>query len=78
MENCAGGVYIPVYDQKKNKNCNTVKKNIFLAIAIGLPIAAFAQGNNTGMGGADGNYESLAHRVFNLEKKTDAFNVYFN
>ncbi|MFC2760081.1 porin [Hallella multisaccharivorax] len=55
-----------------------MKKNIFLAIAIGLPIAAFAQGNNTGMGGADGNYESLAHRVFNLEKKTDAFNVYFN
>lgn len=55
-----------------------MKKNIILAVAFGLPLAGFAQGNNTGMGGNDGDYESLAHRVFNLEKKTDAFNVYFN
>ena len=55
-----------------------MKKNIILAMALSLPLAGFAQGNNTGMGGNDGNYESLAHRVFNLEKKTDAFNVYFN
>ena len=49
-----------------------MKKNIILAMALSLPLAGFAQGNNTGMGGNDGNYESLAHRVFNLEKKTDA------
>lgn len=55
-----------------------MKKNIILAMALSLPLAGFAQGNNTGMGGNDGDYESLAHRVFNLEKKTDAFNVYFN
>lgn len=55
-----------------------MKKNIILAVALSLPLAGFAQGNNTGMGGNDGDYESLAHRVFNLEKKTDAFNVYFN
>lgn len=55
-----------------------MKKNIILALALSLPLAGFAQGNNTRMGGNDGDYESLAHRVFNLEKKTDAFNVYFN
>lgn len=55
-----------------------MKKNMILAVALCLPLAGFAQGNNTGMGGNDGDYESLAHRVFNLEKKTDAFNVYFN
>lgn len=53
-------------------------KNVLLAICIALPTLGFAQGNNTGMGGEDGNYESLAHRIFKLEKKTDAFNVYFN
>ena len=55
-----------------------MKKNIILTLALCVPLTGFAQGNNTEMGGNDGNYESLAHRVFNLEKKTDAFNVYFN
>lgn len=41
-------------------------------------IGAWSQGNNTGMGGNDGDYQSLAERVLKLEKKTDAFNVYFN
>ncbi len=41
-------------------------------------ISASAQGNNTRTGGADGDYESLAERVLNLEKKTDEFQVYFN
>ena len=45
---------------------------------ISMTLGASAQGNNTGMGGNDGNYESLANRVFKLEKKSDAFNVYFN
>lgn len=30
------------------------------------------------MGGKDGDFESLSERVLNLEKKNDAFNVYFN
>ena len=38
-----------------------MKKNIILAMALSLPLAGFAQGNNTGMGGNDGDYESLAH-----------------
>ena len=41
-------------------------------------MAAFAQGHNTGAGGCDGNYESLAARVLNLEKKTEGFNMYLN
>ena len=45
---------------------------------MSLALGASAQGNNTGMGGEDGNYESLASRLFKLEKKSDAFNVYFN
>lgn len=45
---------------------------------LGLSLGVSAQGKNTGMGGNDGNYESLAERVLKLEKRSDAFNVYFN
>ena len=41
-----------------------------------LALGANAQGRNTGMGGSDGDYQSLSERVFKLEKKTDAFNVF--
>lgn len=37
---------------------------------------AAAQGGNVGMGGKEGDFESLAQRVANFEKKNDAFNVY--
>lgn len=37
-----------------------------------------AQGHNTRMGGEDEDTESLAARIFNLEKKTDAFNFHIN
>jgi len=44
-----------------------------------MALTANAQGGrNTGMGGPDGDYQSLSERVLKLEKKTDAFNVYFN
>lgn len=44
-----------------------------------LGTTAMAQGNNTRMGGEEkDDYESLAERVFNLEKKTDAFNFHIN
>ena len=39
-------------------------------------MGAAAQGGNVGMGGKEGDFESLAQRVANLEKKNDAFNVY--
>lgn len=47
---------------------------VMLAATLGLQ----AQGNNSGMGGQQGDYESLAERVLNVEKKNDMFNVYFN
>lgn len=55
-----------------------MKKIATMIAALALAMTANAQGNNTGMGGKDGDYESLAERVFNLEKKTDALNIYFN
>lgn len=55
-----------------------MKRFIVFTATLTVTLAVYAQGNNTGMGGNDGNYESLAERVLKLEKKTDAFNVYFN
>lgn len=55
-----------------------MKRLLISIAAICLTTAGYAQGNNTGMGGSDGDYQSLAERVFKLEKKTDAINVYFN
>ena len=45
---------------------------------LATTVTVKAQGNNSGMGGTTGDYESLAERVLNLEKKNDMFNVYFN
>lgn len=55
-----------------------MKDIAILTAAVLMPIAASAQGNNTGMGGNDEGGPSLMERIFKLEKKTDAFNVYFN
>lgn len=55
-----------------------MKKIMMICAMMSLALGASAQGNNTGMGGEDDNYESLASRLFKLEKKSDAFNVYFN
>ena len=55
-----------------------MKRMLATAAAVTITLGAFAQGNNTGMGGNNEGYTSLAERVFHLEKKTDAFNVYFN
>ena len=55
-----------------------MKRLILFATALVMALTANAQGRNTGMGGPDGDYQSLSDRVLKLEKKTDAFNVYFN
>ena len=55
-----------------------MKRLIIIAIAMVMALTTNAQGRNTGMGGADGDYQSLSERVLKLEKKTNAFNVYFN
>ncbi|HCN54531.1 MAG TPA: porin [Prevotella sp.] len=49
-----------------------------LTTSLTLALTMNAQGNNTGMGGSDGEYQSLYERVTQLEKKNDMFNVYFN
>ena len=54
-----------------------MKKILIAAAALSFTVGVAAQGNNTGMGGSHEGC-SLAERVLNLEKKSDAFNVYFN
>ena len=49
-----------------------------MSLFLCLPLTAWAQGNNTGMGGEDNDTPSIAERVLKLEKKTDAFNLYLN
>jgi hypothetical protein len=55
-----------------------MKKSILIAALFGVALGANAQGNNTGMGGNDGDYQSIAERVLKLEKHNDIFNVYLN
>jgi hypothetical protein len=55
-----------------------MRRFITTTLAIAIALCAHAQGNNTGLGGEDGDYQSLAERVFKLEKKTKAINFYFN
>jgi len=57
-----------------------MRKTLLITLnAILLPLIALAQGNNTRMGGdEDEESPSLAERIFNLEKKTDAFNFHIN
>ena len=55
-----------------------MKKTMLSVALLAAAMTANAQGGNTGMGGCDGNYKSLAEKVARLEKKTDAFNLYFN
>lgn len=55
-----------------------MKKMICMVAALFLAMGASAQGGNTGMGGQDGDIQSLNERVTKIEKKNDMFNLYFN
>jgi len=55
-----------------------MKKLLWSVLLMMCALVATAQGNNTRMGGDDGDYQSLANRIFKLEKHSDAFNVYLN
>ena len=46
--------------------------------ALAMTMGAYAQGNNIGMGGGDGDIQSIHERITKLEKKNDMFNLYFN
>ena len=51
---------------------------IIFGLLLSIATNANAQGDNTRMGGNDGNYQSLAERFAKLEKKSDMFNLYLN
>ena len=55
-----------------------MKKMLFCIVAAVLAVNAFAQGGNTGCGGADEDYASLYERLLNLEKKNENFNLFLN
>lgn len=55
-----------------------MRKILLLGMALIYAASLSAQGNNTGMGTHDEKIESLAEKIFKLEKKNDKFNVYLN
>lgn len=56
-----------------------MNKTLLTCALLTASLTAGAQnGANIGMGGNEGNYASLAEKVAKIEKKNDAFNVYFN
>ena len=61
----------------KQKYSKSIMLSAF-TIASLLPANALAQGTNDGLGGDDGNIESLYTKVTNIEKKQKALNFYVN
>ena len=55
-----------------------MKKLIVFCLAVFAAVSAMAQGGNTGDGGADGDYISLAKKIAGLEKKSENFNLFVN
>lgn len=55
-----------------------MKKILMMFAALAMTMGANAQGNNIGMGGGDGDIQSIHERITKLEKKNDMFNLYFN
>lgn len=61
----------------KQKYSKSIMLSAF-TIASLLPVNALAQGANDGLGGDDGNIESLYTKVTNIEEKQKALNFYVN
>lgn len=55
-----------------------MKKIIMMFAVLAMTMGANAQGSNIGMGGGDGDIQSIHERITKLEKKNDMFNLYFN
>lgn len=60
------------------QNLKIMKKIIMMFAALAMTMGANAQGSNIGMGGGDGDIQSIHERITKLEKKNDMFNLYFN
>ena len=62
----------------KNLYARGILLSAITAAATLLPSHALAQGTNDGLGGEDGDIESIYTKVTNLEKKQKALNLYVN
>ncbi len=60
------------------ENCGMMKKIFLSAMFTCMALTVGAQGGNTGMGGEDGDYQSLMERLAKVEKKHDMLDVYIN
>lgn len=57
---------------------NIYLKALLSLLILNVSICAFGQGNNRGLGGTDKNVLSIGERLFNLEKKSEAFQLFMN
>lgn len=55
-----------------------MKKTLLSALLLCAALQVGAQGGNTGMGGEDGDFQSLSERLAKIEKKHDMLDVYIN
>jgi len=55
-----------------------MKKCLITALALTAALNIAAQGANSGMGGDDSRFQSLAERIAKVEKKNDVFNVFID
>ena len=60
------------------KICQMSTALALMGMATMMPISALAQGTNDGLGGEDGDIESIYTKVTNLEKKQKVLNFYVN
>ena len=60
------------------KICQMSTALALMGMATMMPISALAQGTNDGLGGDDGDIESIYTKVTNLEKKQKVLNFYVN
>ena len=60
------------------KICQISTALALMGMVTMMPTSALAQGNNDGLGGEDGDIESIYTKVTKLEKKQKALNLYVN
>lgn len=68
----------PTVRERVFAHTQTMRNTLLTVLLTLLTLNVAAQGNNTGMGGDDEGYASLAERLANIEKKNRAFNVFID